>query len=61
LPPIEKMAGIIFENENIIDLGIVPDTTCKTEKKKEKVCEKITCIDLRAVSTARLSDICTDL
>jgi hypothetical protein len=55
------MAGIIFENENIIDLGIVPDTTCKTEEKKEKVCEKITCIDLRAVSTARLSDICTDL
>jgi hypothetical protein len=32
LPPVEKMAGIIFENENIIDLGLMPDTTCETEE-----------------------------
>lgn len=32
LPPIEEMAGIVLENEDIIDLALVPDATCKTEK-----------------------------
>jgi hypothetical protein len=32
LPPIEKMAGIIFEDENIVDLSLMPNTTCETEE-----------------------------
>lgn len=28
LPPIEKVAGIVFENENIVDLGLMPNTAC---------------------------------
>jgi hypothetical protein len=32
LPPVEEVAGIVLEDENIIDLGRVPNTARKTEK-----------------------------
>jgi hypothetical protein len=31
LPPVQVVAGIILENENIVDLVLMPDSTRQTE------------------------------
>jgi hypothetical protein len=41
LPPVEEMAGIVFEDENVIDLGLVPDATCQAEEEEKKVGQKV--------------------
>jgi hypothetical protein len=35
------MASIIFENEDVVDLGLVPDATCQAEEEKEKVGQEV--------------------
>jgi hypothetical protein len=46
LPPIQKVTGIIFEDEDEVDLVFVPYATSEGEKKDQKVDEKEPSIDL---------------
>jgi hypothetical protein len=46
LPPIQMVAGIIFENENVVDLVLVPNTTRQTKQEKKEVDKEITGVDL---------------
>ena len=50
MPPVEVVAGIIFEDENIIDLGLMPYAASQAEYKKEHVGEEVSSIDLRTIS-----------
>lgn len=50
LSPVQVMSGIIFEDENIINLGLVPNTTGQAEKKKKQVNQKVSGIELHTVS-----------
>lgn len=40
------VAGIIFENKNVVDLVVVPDAAGQTEKKGEEVDEEVSGVDL---------------
>jgi hypothetical protein len=40
------VAGIIFENENVVDLVLVPHATCQTEQEQKKVNEEISGVEL---------------
>jgi hypothetical protein len=55
LPPIEKVAGIVLEDENIVDFGLVPNTARKTEEYQKEIGKEISCIDLDVVSMACLA------
>ena len=35
------VAGIIFEDENVVDLVLMPDAACQTEAKNQKVDKKV--------------------
>lgn len=50
LPPVQKVAGIILENENIINFVFVPDSAHQTEQKQKSVHEEVTSIYLLAIS-----------
>jgi 3D (Asp-Asp-Asp) domain-containing protein len=50
LPPVEVVAGIVLEDENVVDLGFVPHTTRQAEEEKEKVDKKVAAVDLRVIS-----------
>jgi hypothetical protein len=41
------MASIIFEDEDVVDLGLVPDATCQAEEKKEKVGQEVAGVQLQ--------------
>lgn len=43
------VAGIIFEDKNIVDLVLVPDTAREAEEKGEEVDEEISTINLELV------------
>ena len=47
LPPVQVVAGIIFEDENVIDLVLVPDPTRHAEQEKKKVDQEVSSVDLQ--------------
>ena len=46
LPPVEMVAGIVLEDENVVDLCFVPHATRQAEEEKEKTDKKVAAVDL---------------
>jgi hypothetical protein len=46
LPPVQVVAGIIFENEDIVYLVFVPNTAGQTKQEKKEVDKEVTSVEL---------------
>lgn len=52
LPPIEEVAGIVFEDKDVVDLVLMPDTARQAEEEEKEVDEEIPGINLDGLVTA---------
>jgi hypothetical protein len=46
LPPVQVMAGIIFEDEDVVDFVLVPGSTRQSEQEKKEIDEEVTSVYL---------------
>jgi hypothetical protein len=50
LPPVQVVAGIILEDENVVDLGLVPHAARQTKEEKKEIHEKVSAVYLRMLA-----------